>query len=261
MAALKFFIPYRAPHPEGEILAKSFLGATPAWHGDELGHNNMHYGILYAQDLRMRCKAQGKRWIHVDHGMFHRSSGLNKWDGYYRFSAECQSNTYRTPSENDRKRLDELLSAGILRVSGYKPPKSGQILAYQPPSDHMRRFANLPPNFDLVVKRVATDIWPNLEFRVYEKGPKQEDFYANLGAFASFGSTISVECLQRGIPFLIAGNRNYMPGCNQVWAGEDKERMLALAYIAGRNFTVREMQNGTALEHMTANGEIALEGK
>lgn len=261
MTALKFFIPYKAPHPEGEILAKSFAGAIPAWHGDELGQNNMHYGILYAQDLRMRCKAQGKRWIHVDHGMFRRSSRLNTWDGYYRFSAECQSNTYRAPSENDQTRLKRLLSDGILRVSSYKPPQNGQILAYQPPSDHMRKFANLPGNFDLIVKRVATDIWPKLEWRVYEKGPKGEDFYANLGAFASFGSTIAVECLQRGIPFLIAGNRNHMPGCKQVWKGDEKDRMLALAYIAGRNFTVREMQDGTAYDHMVANGEIALEGK
>jgi len=258
---LKFFIPYRAPHPEGEGLARSFRGAYMAYHGDELGANNAHYGILYAQDLRMRCKAQGRRWIHVDHGMFHRSTGLNKWDGYYRFSAECQSNTYREPSPNDRDRFDRLVSDQILRLSRKKEPQKGQILAYQPPSDHMRRFANLPANFDGIVKRRATELWPDLEFRVYEKGPKGEDFYANLGAFASFGSTISVECLQRGIPFFIAGNRNYLPMSKQIWTGDEDERVLALQYLAGRNFNLQEMRDGTAYNHMIENGEIALEGK
>lgn len=261
MTTLKFFIPYRAPHPEGQFLAQNFFGATPAWHGDELAENNMHYGILYAQDIRARCAGQGKRWIHVDHGMFHRSTGLNVWDGYYRFSAECQSNTYCEPSPNDRERFDKLISAKTLRLLPKKVPQKGQILAYQPPSHFMMTYAKLPANFDAIWRRKAERMWPELEFRVYEKGPKGEDFYENLGAFCSFGSTISVECLQRGIPFMIGGNRNYLPMGKQVWTGDEDERVLALQYLAGRNFNLQEMRDGTAYDHMTKNGEIALEGK
>jgi hypothetical protein len=256
MTTLKFFVPYRAPHPEGEFLAANFFGAVPAQHGDDLGLNNMHYGILYAQDLRLRCRDQGKAWIHVDHGMFNRSTGLNVWDGFYRFSRESQSNTYCQPSTRDYERRDAFLKAGTLKVEPFREPKKGQILAYQPPSHFMRRFANLPPNFDDIWQYKVTQMWPDLEFRVYEKGIKGEEFYENLGAFASFNSSVSVECLQRGIPICIGGNRNYLPGKTHYWLGDDDVRMNALAYLAGRNFTVAEMKDGTAWWHMVDNGEI-----
>lgn len=256
MDTLKFFSPWRAPHPEGEFLARQFFGAVPARHGDDLGQNNMHYGILYAQDLRSRCRDEGVAWIHVDHGMFNRSSGLNVWDGFYRFSRECQSNTYRPPTTRDTQRRDMFMDKGILRTEPFKEPQKGQILAYQPPSHFMRKFASLPDNFDDIWRYQTTKMWPDLEFKVVEKGPKGADFYENLGAFASFNSTISVECLQRGIPFCIAGNRNFLPGKGHYWLGDDNSRLNALAYLSGRNFTVDEMKEGVAWWHMIDNGEI-----
>lgn len=265
---LRFFVPQGAPHQTGEALASAFFGAEPARHvwldwgvvprGESLAVNNMHYGILYGgEQLAALCDEAGRNWIHVDHGHFDRSSSPTALDGYYRFSSGSQANRFRTPTTRDALRFRQLMDRGVFKLL---PPISfdrSRFIAYQPPSQFMRDYYRLPPDFDVMWMRRAQDLAPDCEIKVVPKGAKDNAFYQSIGGFVSFNSTVAVECLQRGIPIMMTTATSWW---DKEFTYAGREREVALAYLAGRNFMVKEMESGLALFHMIENGEIKLKG-
>jgi len=248
---LNFFLPWNPPHKDGESIANSFFGAKVVRHGQPLADNNMHYGILHGgTDIKNRCRAENKHWIHVDHGQIGGAHGPGDLTGYYRFSRGHRSNIYREPSPRDRYRLKKL----PVKQLPWRQPDKRRFIAYQPPSQFMFHYCRLPPDFDAKWLRIAQEFWPEHEVKVMDKGKKDESFFEAIDGFVSFDSGLACECLQRGIQILMTAKETWWP--NLKFTDENREKVLA--YLAGRNFTIEEMQTGEALFHLIDNGEIVV---
>lgn len=247
---LKFFMPLGAPHGTGVALARSFFGSQAVHQGAELAQNNMHYGILYGgKELAERCEKEEKEWIHVDHGHFDRSSSPVALDGYYRFSRGSQANRFVPPTTRDVLRMKRLMKAGVLKMLPWRDRDPTKFVAYQPPSQFMREYWELDPDFDVMWLDRLAQGHPGQEIKVVPKGPKTNDFYQTIDCFVSFNSTVAFECLQRGIQIRMTQPRTW-------WTGNPRQREDIIACLAGRNFTLEEMSSGDALFHMIDNGEI-----
>jgi hypothetical protein len=251
---LNFYLPRNPPHNDGVNVANSFFGANVVRYDAPLASNNMHYGILHGGvDVRRRCKAEKKTWIHVDHGHIGGAHGAGDLRGYYRFSRGNRGNIYRDPTPKDFDRLKRL--DGLVRQMPWRPLNKARFIAYQPPSSFLFNYCRLPADFDVKWVKIAQSFWPEHEVKVIGKGPKDDAFYDSIDGFVSFDSAVAVECLQRGIQILTTCDRSWWPN----FKFTDENRQKVFAYLAGRNFTIAEMESGEAFFHLLDNGEIVSE--
>lgn len=250
-----FWGPIAAPHPLGTNIARAFYGTfyMPNDGRRELADVNLHYGILHGgKELHDRCKAKKAHFVHVDHGFWGRTKDLNSdQDGFFRFSLDSQANILRRPpSEQDRDRLKLFENSGLLSLRPRQ--KGGKWVVYQQPSQFMRDYWGLKPDFDGVVlsalRRKHTFV------RLHNKGSKLD--FTDVKLFVSFNSAAGIRALELGVDAMMSWPVTVWPFEDLSDRDFEDRRREMFAYMAGRTFSFPEMRDGTAFFHMARNGEI-----